>query len=78
MDKPISLRDEEARELGESFEYNDRDGDGHIEFDEFLQMLEDLEAGTSTEEARVGFREIDTDRDGYIQLDEFIDWWRER
>ena len=36
MDKPLSLREEEARELRESFNYNDRDGDGRIEFDEFV------------------------------------------
>ncbi len=78
MDKPISLSEEEARELRESFDYNDRDGDGRIEFDEFVKMLEELEAGASEEEARIGFRELDTHQDGSIAFDEFVDWWRER
>ncbi|WP_405240510.1 EF-hand domain-containing protein [Lentisalinibacter orientalis] len=78
MDKPQSLREEEARELRESFDYNDRDGDGRIEFDEFVKMLEELEAGASEEEARIGFREIDTRQDGSIAFDEFVDWWLQR
>lgn len=78
MNERITPRAEEARELTESFEYNDRDGDGQIQFDEFLAMLEDLEAGVSEEEARLGFAEIDTSGNGSIGLDEFIDWWRER
>ncbi|WP_405234426.1 EF-hand domain-containing protein [Lentisalinibacter salinarum] len=78
MDKPLSLREEEARELRESFDYNDRDGDGRIEFDEFVKMLEELEAGATEEEARIGFREIDTRQDGSIAFDEFVDWWLQR
>ena len=78
MDEPQSLSEEEARELRESFDYNDRDGDGRIEFDEFVKMLEELEAGASEEEARIGFREIDTRQDGSIAFDEFVDWWLQR
>ena len=78
MDKPITLREEEGRELRESFDYNDRNGDGRIEVDEFVNMLEELEAGVSEEEARIGFRELDTHRDGSIAFDEFVDWWRQR
>ena len=78
MDKPISPREEDTRELRESFDYNDRNGDGRIEFDEFLNMLEELEAGVSEEEARIGFRELDTHQDGSIAFDEFVDWWRQR
>lgn len=78
MDERQSLGEEEARELRESFDYNDRDGDGRIEFDEFVKMLEELEAGASEEEARIGFREIDTRQDGSIAFDEFVDWWLQR
>lgn len=78
MDKPISPREEDTRELRESFDYNDRNGDGRIEFDEFLNMLEELEAGVSREEARIGFRELDTHQDGSIAFDEFVAWWHQR
>ncbi len=70
--------DEEILQLTETFEYNDSDEDGRIDFDEFRKMLADLEAGVNDGEARIGFREIDTDKDGAIELDEFIEWWSER
>ena len=73
----MALTPEELSELEETFDYNDQDHDGKIELQEFINMLESLEAGMEPEEARMGFREIDTDRDGGIELDEFIRWWTE-
>lgn len=69
---------EKIAELRESFNYNDPNGDGKIDFGEFRQMLDDLEAGVSAEEARIGFDEIDIDNDGVIEFDEFIAWWGDR
>ena len=69
---------EEFDELKESFQYNDVDDDGKIGFDEFLEMLNELEADIDEQEARIGFREIDTDKDGAIELDEFVEWWSAR
>jgi Ca2+-binding EF-hand superfamily protein len=74
----MELNAEELEELRESFDYNDGDANGKIDLDEFTSMLDDLEAGIDTDEARIGFREIDTDRDGAIEFDEFVEWWRER
>jgi Ca2+-binding EF-hand superfamily protein len=71
----MPLDDEELEELRESFRYNDFDEDGRIEFGEFLQMLEELEAGVSADEARIGFDDVDTDRDGAIRFEEFLAWW---
>ncbi len=71
------LTDDEIEELRESFEYNDTDGDGRIQLDEFTAMLDALEAGMTREEARTGFDEIDTNDDGLIDFDEFVAWWRE-
>jgi Ca2+-binding EF-hand superfamily protein len=68
---------EEYTELKESFEYNDSNRDGKIDFDEFMSMLDDLEADIDEEAARIGFRAIDTDRDGAVGLDEFVEWWGE-
>jgi Ca2+-binding EF-hand superfamily protein len=64
-------------ELEQTFDYNDADKDGRIEFHEFVNMLRDLEARVSSEEARIGFSEIDIDDDGVIDIDEFVDWWQE-
>jgi Ca2+-binding EF-hand superfamily protein len=74
----MQLTPEKFEELRESFDYNDLDDDGSIEFDEFVNMLNNLEAQVSRDEARIGFRAIDTNKDGVIGLDEFIEWWRAR
>ena len=76
MAKP-SADDEQLDELREAFEYNDRDGDGRIELEEFVLMLEELEAGMSAREARTGFNEIDSNDDGLVDFREFVAWWRE-
>jgi Ca2+-binding EF-hand superfamily protein len=74
----MTLTPEELGELKETFEYNDLDGDGKIEFNEFFKMLNALEAGATRQEARIGFDEVDTDDNGLIDLDEFVAWWTER
>ena len=74
----MPLTPEEFDELKESFEYNDSNDDGKIQFEEFVNMLGEIEAGLEAEEARIGFRAIDTDNDGAIDLDEFVEWWTER
>ena len=63
------------RELLEEFASADRDNDGRIDFQEFRQLLEGLEAGMSDAEMRIGFKEIDADHDGLIDRREFADWW---
>jgi calmodulin len=67
--------EEQLDELRETFDYNDRDGDGMIEFDEFVAMLDELESATSSQEAHLGFRDIDTNDDGLIDFEEFVAWW---
>ena len=67
--------DDQLDELREAFRYNDRDGDGHIEPDEFVTMLDELEANMSPKEAKIGFQDIDTNDDGLIDFGEFVAWW---
>jgi calmodulin len=69
--------EEQLDELREAFDYNDRDGDGMIEFDEFVAMLDELESDMPSQEARIGFNDIDTNDDGLIDFDEFVAWWTE-
>lgn len=69
---------EELEELRESFRYNDANDDGKIDFDEFVNMLKDLEAGIEAQAARLGFDEIDTDDDQAIEFEEFVAWWTDR
>jgi calmodulin len=63
------------RELLEEFASADRDNDGRINYQEFRQLLEGIEAGMSEAEMKIGFKEIDADRDGLIDRREFADWW---
>ena len=69
------LDEEDLDEVREAFDYNDRDEDGHIDIEEFADMLDDLEADMSDAETREGFREIDTNHDGKIDFHEFAAWW---
>ncbi len=71
------LSEEQLDELREAFDYNDRDGDGMIEPDEFVAMLDELDAGMSTTDAKIGFQDIDTNDDGLIDFGEFVAWWTE-
>jgi len=71
----VEVTQEERRELKESFDFNDSDSNGKIDFVEFVTMLEKLEAGIDTAQAQFGFEAIDTDGDGMISFDEFVEWW---
>ena len=68
---------EQLEELHETFDYNDRDDDGRIELDEFIDMLDELEAGMTENEAKIGFNDIDKNDDGLIDFEEFVAWWTE-
>ena len=69
--------EEELDELREAFDYNDRDGDGRIQVDEFSAMLDELEAGMTDSDIEIGFQDIDTNDDGLIDFQEFVAWWAE-
>jgi calmodulin len=69
--------EEELDELREAFDYNDRDGDGKIQLDEFSAMLDELEADMSENDIEIGFKDIDTNDDGLVDFEEFVAWWAE-
>jgi len=62
LGKPVSL--EEAKK---SIELIDANGDGQIDFGEFIVMME---AGTQEDELRAAFEIFDLDGNGYIDRDE--------
>jgi Ca2+-binding EF-hand superfamily protein len=69
--------EEQLDELREAFDYNDRDGDGRIQVDEFSAMLDELAAGMTDKDIEIGFKDIDTNDDGLIDFQEFVAWWAE-
>jgi Ca2+-binding EF-hand superfamily protein len=62
-------------ELRREFKRVDRNRDGKVNYEEFKELLEGLEAGLTEEEMRIGFGEVDQDKDGLIDRQEFVDWW---
>jgi Ca2+-binding EF-hand superfamily protein len=68
----------DPEELRETFDHFDADDNGTIEYGEFVSLLDALDAGLSTAEARIGFDEIDADDDHHIDFDEFLAWWMGR
>lgn len=68
---------ERVEELRENFAECDENGDGRIQFDEFVTLLNNIGAQTNDQENRVGFDEVDTDKDGSISFDEFVAWFSE-
>jgi len=72
---PTSRHPASAAELRREFALADLDRDGRINFEEFRQLLQGLEAGMSQVDMHIGFREVDTDHDGFVDRQEFIDWW---
>lgn len=66
---------ERRAELREDFEFCDDDGDGLIQFGEFVEFMDALGAEMTGEECRIGFTEIDSNGDGRIQFQEFLAWW---
>ncbi len=72
---PADETSQHLEELRESFAQCDRNGDGRIQYAEFKQLLENLDAATSPDESWIGFQELDTDNDQLIDFDEFVSWW---
>lgn len=65
-------------ELKENFDHFDSDGDGQLEFSEFVCLIQALDADAPDDEARLGFRAIDTDGSGVIEFEEFAQWFSSR
>lgn len=75
LESPESPDADDRTGLREDFAHFDRNHDGRMEFGEFVQFLEALDAGLSRRELQIGFAEIDADRDGSIGFEEFHAWW---
>jgi Ca2+-binding EF-hand superfamily protein len=68
----------DRQELRETFDHFDADGNGTIEKDEFLKLLEALGAEMEPDEAAIGFDMIDRDDNQRIDFEEFASWWLDR
>jgi calmodulin len=76
-EKHMGTAEYRVAEIEELFENNDTDGNGDIDFDEFAELMRDLDEDLPRSALEVGFREIDTNKDGRINFGEFLAWWLE-
>jgi Ca2+-binding EF-hand superfamily protein len=61
--------------LQREFASFDRDGNGRLEYAEFVELLGTVGPRPTEEEAQLAFSVIDTDHTGYVEFEEFVHWW---
>jgi calcium-binding protein CML len=71
------LNPTDLRELRQSFDTVDSNGDGWIVDKEFINLLQKLDDELSRDECLLAFEATDADGDGSISFEEFISWWTE-
>lgn len=64
--------------LRAAFDRFDRDGNGHIDEDEFAALLESLGIDMTAEKVQIAFSAIDVNGNGHIDFGEFVTWWSRR
>ena len=62
-------------EMRAHFSHIDTDGNGKIDFDEFVALLKTVGFTRQEEIIKLAFDAIDADSSGYIDFDEFGVWW---
>jgi Ca2+-binding EF-hand superfamily protein len=67
----------QLKELRQTFDAVDSNGDGWIIDKEFVGLLQQLDSELSRDECLLAFEATDADGDGSISFEEFIGWWTE-
>lgn len=71
------LTDEKIAEIRSDFDFFDRDKNGQVDLQEFIELLTVLSPKTKASHVQEGFSLIDKNNDGYIDFDEFLVWWKQ-
>ena len=77
MTENTTLTDEQIAEIRKEFSFFDRDDNGHIDLQEFIELLTVLSPKTKANRVEEGFSLIDKNNDGFIEFEEFLTWWQQ-
>lgn len=77
MSEPKPLSEQQVADVRKEFDFFDRDNNGQIELQEFIELLTVLSPKTKASHVQEGFEIIDTNQDGYIDFNEFLEWWQQ-
>ncbi len=76
MATDTKLTEEQIAAIREDFDFFDRDNNGHIDIQEFIELLSVLSPKTKVSHVEEGFSLIDENGDGHIDFEEFLAWWQ--
>lgn len=71
------MKETKIDRIRKEFERFDTDGNGLIDLEEFLGMIDVLYPGTDSSYIEGGFTLMDQNLDGRIDFQEFLGWWQE-
>jgi len=74
----MALSEDELRELRETFDHFDTDGNGVIDRHEFRELLKSLDPGFGEDDVLMGLQTLDANENDVIDWEEFRDWWGAR
>lgn len=77
MTEKTALTEAQVADIRKEFDFFDRDNNGQIELNEFIELLTVLSPKTKANRVEEGFSLIDTNNDGFIDFEEFLAWWQE-
>ncbi len=77
MSEQAPIDESKVAEIRKEFEFFDRDKNGQIDLQEFIELLTILSPKTKASHVKEGFSLIDKNDDGFIDFDEFLKWWLE-
>lgn len=74
----MALSEDELREVKETFDHFDTDGNGVIDRNELRALLESLDPGFTEDDVLMGLKVLDANGNDVIDWDEFLEWWGAR
>ena len=74
----MALSEDELRELRETFDHFDTDGNGVIDRHELRELLKSLDPGVGEDDVLMGLKTLDANENDVIDWEEFRDWWGAR